>query len=51
MNEFQKLYITSWKTIYETIDNITNEIEDEKFGEEYLREGEQNSHRGPNKWN
>ena len=43
MNEFQKFE--------ETIDNITNEIENEKLDEEYLREGELNSHKGPNRWN
>ena len=35
MNEFQEFD--------KTIDNITNEIQDEKLEEEYLREGEQNS--------
>ena len=43
VNEFQEFD--------ETIDNITNEIENEKLDEEYLREGEQNSHKGPNRWN
>ena len=43
MNEFQKFE--------ETIDNITDEIENEKLDEEYLREDEQNSHKGQNKWN
>ena len=35
VNEFQEFD--------ETIDNITNEIENEKLDEEYLREGEQNA--------
>ena len=42
VNEFQEFD--------ETIDNITNEIEN-KLDEEYLREGEQNSYKGPNRWN
>ena len=43
MNDFQKFD--------KTIDNVLNEIENEKLEEEYLREGEHNSDRGPNKWN
>ena len=43
VNEFQEFD--------ETIDNITNEIKDEKLGEEYLCEGEQKSDKGINRWN
>ena len=43
VNEFQEFD--------ETIDHITNEIENKKLDEEYLREGELNSHKGPNRWN
>ena len=35
----------------ETIDNITNEIENDKLDEEYLCESEQSFHKGPNRWN
>ena len=43
VNEFQQFD--------ETIDNITKEIENEKLDKQYLREGEQNSHKEPNRWN
>ena len=43
VNEFQEFD--------ETMDNITNEIENDKVDEEYLRESEQSSHKGPNRWN
>ena len=43
VNEFQEFN--------ETIDNITNKTGDEKLYEEYLREGEENSRKGPNRWN
>ena len=43
--------VNDFQEFDETIDNITNEIEDEKLDEKYLREGEQNSRKGPNRWN
>ena len=43
VNEFQQFD--------ETIDNITKEMENEKLDKQYLREGEQNSHKELDRWN